>query len=154
MPGSSRQLLVAPASRPLPTGREAIDLAGVSGNASSNALMVRRNYTPPGGLTMRGGKRYVTAVARRAARGGNMTVVWKRTKWMVTGLGLGVIVGGCASATVQTENLLGQAGFRRLPADTPAKVAHLSTLPPGKVVGREYQGKKYYVFSDPADCKC
>src|SRR5262249_34158921 len=68
-------------------------------------------------------------------------------------LGLGVIVGGCASATVQTENLLGQAGFRRLPADTPAKVAHLSTLPPGKVVGREYQGKKYYVFSDPADCK-
>ncbi len=83
-----------------------------------------------------------------------MATGWKWAKVGALTFGLGLGVAGCASTIVQTENLLGQAGFRRLPADTPAKVAHLETLPPRKLVGRAHQGKKYYVYADPGECKC
>jgi hypothetical protein len=79
---------------------------------------------------------------------------WKWAKRSVTAAGLALVVSGCASTTAQTESLLSQAGFRPLPADTPAKVAHLSTLPPRRLVGRDHQGKKYYVYADPDGCKC
>jgi hypothetical protein len=41
-----------------------------------------------------------------------------------------------------------------VPADSPKKVAHLQTLPARKLIGRTYQGKKYYVYSDPDGCTC
>jgi hypothetical protein len=72
-------------------------------------------------------------------------------------LPLGVALGmsACATATTpSTMELLSQAGFRRLPADTPQKVAHLQTLPDQRLVARTYQGKQYYVYSDPKGCNC
>ena len=69
-------------------------------------------------------------------------------------IGLVLSLGACASTTLMTEDLLKQAGFRQLPADSPQKIAHLQTLPEKRLVGRTYQGKKYYVYSDPNGCKC
>src|SRR5262245_38355610 len=75
-------------------------------------------------------------------------------QWTVI-LGVGLALSACVSTPTQnTETLLSRAGFRQLPADSPQKVAHLQTLPERKVIGRTYQGKKYYVFSDPQGCKC
>jgi hypothetical protein len=78
------------------------------------------------------------------------TWTWTRKAAMAAALALA----GCVSANVNAENLLDQAGFRRLPADSPAKVAHLLTLPPRRLIGRTHQGKKYYVYADPEGCKC
>ena len=70
---------------------------------------------------------------------------------LILGLGLSA----CATtAGPSTVDLLSQAGFRKVPADTPQKVAHLQTLPDQRLVARTYQGKKYYVYSDPQGCKC
>ncbi len=79
-----------------------------------------------------------------------MTTGWLWT--MVVGFAVGMTA--CATTTQNTESLLSQAGFRRLPADAPQKVAHLQTLPERRLVGRTYQGKKYYVYADPTGCKC
>jgi hypothetical protein len=73
-------------------------------------------------------------------------------------LPLACAVGMTACATTaagpKTEALLSQAGFRPLSADTSQKVAHMQTLPDKRLVARTYQGKKYYVYSDPEGCKC
>ena len=70
---------------------------------------------------------------------------------LVMGLGLSA----CATtAGPSTVDLLSQAGFRKVPADTPQKVAHLQTLPDRRLVARKYQDKKYYVYTDPQGCKC
>jgi len=82
-----------------------------------------------------------------------MTMTTRLTRAsMAIALVLGI--NACASTTAMTENLLQQAGFRQLPADSPQKIAHLQTLPERRLVGRTYQGKKYYVYSDPNGCKC
>ncbi|HXJ81841.1 MAG TPA: hypothetical protein VMS64_24555 [Candidatus Methylomirabilis sp.] len=76
-----------------------------------------------------------------------------RRQWTIA-VGIALTMTACATATQNTEALLSQAGFRQLPADTPQKVSHLQTLPERKLIGRTYQGKKYYVYSDPEGCKC
>ena len=81
-----------------------------------------------------------------------MTMTTGRWRSSVT-IGLALGLAACATTT-GTENSLTQAGFRQLPADSPQKVAHLQTLPERRLVARTYQGKKYYVFSDPNGCKC
>src|SRR5262245_17552038 len=68
---------------------------------------------------------------------------------------VGIALGLSACATVAgTESLLSQAGFRQVPADTPQKLAHLRTLPEHRLISRDHQGKKYYVYADPDNCKC
>ncbi len=81
-----------------------------------------------------------------------MTMTTQR-RWSAVAIGLVLGMAACAT-TAGTESLLAQAGFRQLPADSPQKVAHLQTLPERRLVARTYQGKKYYVFSDPNGCKC
>jgi hypothetical protein len=54
---------------------------------------------------------------------------------------------GC-STTRQTENMLSEAGFRRMPATTPAQKAHLQTLPRQKVTMVVREGKTYFVYPD------
>jgi hypothetical protein len=76
-----------------------------------------------------------------------------RLTWASMAIGLVLGMAGCAT-TANTESMLAQAGFRQLPADSPKKVAHLQTLPERRLVARTYQGKKYYVYSDPNGCKC
>ncbi|MCI0546266.1 MAG: hypothetical protein L0027_03175 [Candidatus Rokubacteria bacterium] len=66
----------------------------------------------------------------------------------------GTFLGGCASSGSPPGNLLTQAGFQVIPADTPARAAHLRTLPPGKLVARSHDGTTYYVYADPEGCKC
>src|SRR5687768_80185 len=79
----------------------------------------------------------------------------RSTRWItVIGLGLACGLGGCAFAVSNTESLLTQAGFRKLPADTPKRVEHLQTVAPHKLIRRTADGKSYYVFADPSSCKC
>ena len=65
---------------------------------------------------------------------------------------------GCAG--VQTsqgnsvERQLTAAGFEARPADTPEKLTHLQSLPAGKVLVREQDGQRQYVYADPATCRC
>jgi len=85
-----------------------------------------------------------------------MTAGWRWTRVALGTIGLALGMTACAStsSTPNTVDLLGQAGFRKLPADTPQKVAHLQTLPEHTLVARSYQGKKYYVYADLQGCNC
>ena len=78
----------------------------------------------------------------------------RRAWWTSAVLALALAAASCSVATRNTESMLAQAGFRQLPADTPKKLEHLQTLPERRIVIRSHQGKKYYVYADPQDCKC
>ena len=55
---------------------------------------------------------------------------------------------GC-STTKQKENMLSAAGFKRVPADTPERQAHLKSLPADKITAVQREGTVYYTFPDP-----
>ena len=65
---------------------------------------------------------------------------------------------GCASMQQQqteaTEELLAAAGFKIKPADTPQRMAHLTTLQPFKLIARSRDGQFIYTYADPQYCKC
>jgi len=74
---------------------------------------------------------------------------WTRNAFVATALTLTLILSACSNiGEKRTE--LAAAGFRTVPATTPAQIAHLKSLKPGKVIA--LQGKKgvRYVFPDPA----
>ena len=54
---------------------------------------------------------------------------------------------GCAT-TNSNADLLTAAGFRRMPADTPAKQELLKTLTPGRLTLITWKGKQFYVQPD------
>jgi hypothetical protein len=57
--------------------------------------------------------------------------------------------------TQTTQQWLAAAGFDKKVADTPEKLAHLETLTPArKLVAHSRNGQLYYVYADPAVCKC
>jgi len=57
--------------------------------------------------------------------------------------------------TETTEQLLTAAGFDQKLADSPEKLANLELLTPArKLVPQERNGQLYYVYADPALCKC
>jgi hypothetical protein len=57
--------------------------------------------------------------------------------------------------TETTEQLLADAGFEQKIADSPEKLANLQQLTPArKLVPQERDGQLYYVYADPALCKC
>jgi len=57
--------------------------------------------------------------------------------------------------TRTTEQLLATEGFQKKIADTPDKLAQLETLTPARqLVARPRDGDVYYVYADPAVCKC
>ena len=62
------------------------------------------------------------------------------TLWIAL-IGLALGLGACGLAVSNTEVLLSQAGFRKVPADTPQRAEHLQTV-------------AYYVYADPDYCKC
>ena len=68
---------------------------------------------------------------------------------VLASLSLAFALGMTACATSgrvsTTEDLLSQAGFKRVAADTPQKLAHMQTLPDHRLVARTYKGNKYYV---------
>ena len=62
---------------------------------------------------------------------------------------------GCASVQARTtESLLENAGFRTVAANTPERIELLKTLPPNKISPVDRNGQVFYVFSDPAGCRC
>jgi|SRR5689334_16103521 len=79
-----------------------------------------------------------------------------RRVWMLASLVMTVT--GCAGLQTHnapaTERLLAEAGFQMKPADSPEKLAHLRTLPAGKIVRHERNGEPYFVFADPTGCRC
>jgi len=57
--------------------------------------------------------------------------------------------------TLTTEQLLAAVGFQKKVADTPEKLAHLGTLTPARrFLAHRRDGQLYYVYADPAVCKC
>lgn len=80
------------------------------------------------------------------------------SKFAVTGLLTVCFLIGCAAIqteeTVDTESLLSAAGFQMVPADTPAEVDMLNSLPPNKVQFSVKDNKPLYWYADPNDCKC
>ena len=77
----------------------------------------------------------------------------------LSGLVLATALGGCTAIrrdqAPQTTSLLTQAGFKTLPADTPARVAKLNTLTPYKIVPwTRKSGATVYAYADPDPCKC
>jgi hypothetical protein len=72
-----------------------------------------------------------------------------------------IVAAGCASqqeTPVQraqhSEQLLSAAGFRALPADTPARQAKLQSLTPLKIRFFPHNGKMHYWYADPYYCNC
>jgi hypothetical protein len=74
----------------------------------------------------------------------------KRLKALLTTGLLVALAMGCSttSKTNERESMLTAAGFKPMPADTPEKAAHLSSLPSGKITTVQRNGKLYYVFPD------
>lgn len=63
-------------------------------------------------------------------------------------LGLLALVAGCMSNAQFKENELVQAGFKTVPATTPAQQAHLRQLSQTKISPITRNGVQYYVFPD------
>jgi hypothetical protein len=65
---------------------------------------------------------------------------------------------GCATLhrgeARDTEQVLAAAGFRAKPADTPAKLENLNTMPPRKLVSHVEGGHFVYSYADPDNCHC
>jgi hypothetical protein len=73
---------------------------------------------------------------------------------VLAAIGPTLMLAACATMARDTENMLQRAGFKRVPADSAQKMAHLKTLPDRRLVSRTHQGQKYYVYADPEYCKC
>jgi hypothetical protein len=71
---------------------------------------------------------------------------------------LTLLTGGCAESHIQRaqrlEPMLAQAGFRMVPADTPARSQKLSDMTPLKMNYLSRNGKPSYWFADPYVCHC
>ncbi len=72
----------------------------------------------------------------------------KTFKTLLTAGVLIALAVGC-STTSDKENLLTAAGFKAVPADSPATQAHLQSLPSDKITPVQRNGTLYYVFPDP-----
>lgn len=73
-------------------------------------------------------------------------------------LAVGLMTSGCQSTAGMVQNkkedMLAAAGFMLQPADTPAKLAALASLPPHKFVCQTKGQTVVYVYGDPTICKC
>ena len=59
-----------------------------------------------------------------------------------------LMLSGCAT-TKSTEELLSQAGFKAMPANTPQQLEQLKSLPPHQISKVQRGGKQYYIYPDP-----
>jgi hypothetical protein len=91
--------------------------------------------------------------ARRVRRGGGGKMALRP----IAALALIVAAGlqGCASVQApQTEGLLAGAGFVRLQADTPQKLAKLQALPQNQITFAQRKKGNAYLYADAAGCNC
>ncbi|MBS0249183.1 MAG: hypothetical protein JSR61_21420 [Proteobacteria bacterium] len=61
---------------------------------------------------------------------------------------------GDVSAQLGPDMKLEDAGFVMRPANTAEQLALIKRVPPRRFVARVKNGKRYYVYADPALCKC
>jgi hypothetical protein len=66
---------------------------------------------------------------------------------LVAGVLMGLAI-GCGT-TKSKENTLSAAGFKMIPANTPDRETHLSSLPADKITPVVRDGTTYYTFPDP-----
>jgi hypothetical protein len=73
-------------------------------------------------------------------------------------LALMALLVGCTTVEKQkafnTENFLVEAGFKYRVADTPQRLEQLNKFPQRKLVHRERDGRKVYLYADALECKC
>ncbi len=70
---------------------------------------------------------------------------------LITATALLAITAGCATTPAQrTEKLLGQSGFKAVPATTAAQQQQVTTLPAATISRVQRKGQTYYVYPDPA----
>jgi hypothetical protein len=64
--------------------------------------------------------------------------------------GILVFVTGCSSPkpSAQTETMLLSCGFKQVSTTTPAQLAQVSALQPGKISVVKHKGKTWYVYPD------
>jgi len=67
---------------------------------------------------------------------------------------MSLAVSGCSGAIMQKEDMLSASGFQYRPADTPQRIAALQKLPAHKFVRQVRNGKAFWLYADPAVCKC
>lgn len=70
---------------------------------------------------------------------------------------LGLLTAACQSTAGMIQNkedMLAAAGFIVQPADTPAKLAALKSLPPHKFVQQTKGATVVYLYGDPTVCRC
>jgi hypothetical protein len=72
----------------------------------------------------------------------------KTFKTLLAAVVLMAVAIGC-STTKEKENMLSAAGFKMVPANTPERQAHLTSLPAGKITPVQREGTTYYTFPDP-----
>jgi hypothetical protein len=81
-----------------------------------------------------------------------------RSMWALALIVAAAAIAGCASMRERkvrdVEDMLAASGFVMRPADTADKAANLQSLPPHKLVMQRRDGQPYYVYADPAVCKC
>ena len=69
-----------------------------------------------------------------------------------------IALAGCTAMqnkrAAKTEDVLFKAGFQKVVADTPEKLAHLKTLPQKKMVSHQHKEDIRYIYADATLCKC
>lgn len=73
-------------------------------------------------------------------------------------VGLLLVLAGCAAApvdkTLQTEELLGTAGFQLKMADKPATLERIGRIPQKQIVRGRIKDREVYVWADAEGCRC
>ncbi len=71
---------------------------------------------------------------------------------------VGIAMTGCAmiekSNATDTEQMLSAAGFNMKVADTPEKLAHVTSMKQRELVSHIKDGYVYYAYADAEFCKC
>src|SRR5580765_3977452 len=66
---------------------------------------------------------------------------------IATGVVTALVIG--CSTIQERQSMLSAAGFKMVPADSPAKKASLNPLPANKITPVQREGTIYYTFPDP-----
>ena len=69
-------------------------------------------------------------------------------------LGLALLATGCTQAVADKEDLMANAGFTRIPADTPERQRALQTMPAHKFSMQVRNSKAIWIYPDPTVCRC
>ena len=81
----------------------------------------------------------------------------KRIGTTLAALGLCVAAAACQSpqqVIANKEDMMAAAGFKFVPANTPARQVSFKQLPPHKFARQIQDGRVFYVYPDPTVCVC